>query len=126
IGAVVTLALMPLAAIRFLLRCLVHSLVRVTVEGEENVPNSGGALLVANHLSYLDSIFVGLTTPRTIRFLMKRAYYELPVANYLFRVLKAIPVQSGSPRTTTMALRDARAVLEENHLVAIFPEGRIA
>jgi acyl-[acyl-carrier-protein]-phospholipid O-acyltransferase/long-chain-fatty-acid--[acyl-carrier-protein] ligase len=125
LGAYVTVAAIPLACFRFVMRSLINLMFRIEVEGEDNIPLTGGALLAANHVSYADALLVGLTTPRTARFMMRRIYYEMPVAKHVFRMLKAVPVEEVSPRTITMALREAHAVLEEGHLFAIFPEGHI-
>jgi acyl-[acyl-carrier-protein]-phospholipid O-acyltransferase/long-chain-fatty-acid--[acyl-carrier-protein] ligase len=125
LGAYVTVAAIPLACFRFVMRSLINVMFRIEVEGEDNIPLTGGALLAANHVSYADALLVGLTTPRTARFMMRRIYYEMPVAKHVFQMLKAVPVEEVSPRTITMALREAHAVLEEGHLFAIFPEGHI-
>ena len=118
-------AAMPLALFRFLMRGIVTVLFRVRVEGAENIPVIGGALLVANHLTYADAIFVGLTTERTPRFMMRRIFYVLPVANFICRKLRAIPIEETTPRAIVEALRDAHSVLESGDLLAIFPEGHI-
>jgi acyl-[acyl-carrier-protein]-phospholipid O-acyltransferase / long-chain-fatty-acid--[acyl-carrier-protein] ligase len=118
------LTAMPL--IRFVLWCTATLLFRIRVEGAENVPQAGGALLVANHISYADAVLVGYTTPRVVRFLMWRPIYEAPLANYFFRVLRAIPIDAGSPKATIRALRAAHAEMAGGELVAIFPEGSIS
>ncbi len=116
---------MPDVTFRFFLWCLAVTLFRVRVEGAERVPKTGGALLVANHESYADAVFVGMATGRIVRFLMWQPIYDIPVANFFFRILRAIPVEPGSVRNTVRALRTGREQLEAGHLVAIFPEGQI-
>ena len=125
IGSFGVVATMPLVTFRFLMRCIVNVLFSVEVEGAENIPATGGALLAANHMSYADALFVGLSTPRTARFMMRRIFYEMPVGRHFFRMLKAIPVETNTPRAITVALRDAHDLLEQGQLVAIFPEGHI-
>jgi acyl-[acyl-carrier-protein]-phospholipid O-acyltransferase / long-chain-fatty-acid--[acyl-carrier-protein] ligase len=112
--------------VRFVLWCAATSLFRIRVEGGGNVPRTGGALLISNHISYADAVFVGYTTPRIVRFLMWRPIYEVPLFNYFFRVLRAIPIDAGSPKATVRALRAAHAELAAGELVAIFPEGSIS
>ena len=118
-------AVMPLACFRFVLRCIINVIFRVELEGEEHIPQTGGALLVANHICYADALFVGLSTPRTARFMMRRLFYDMPVAKHVFRMLKAVPVEEVSPRAITRALLDAHAALAAGDLFAIFPEGHI-
>jgi 1-acyl-sn-glycerol-3-phosphate acyltransferase len=101
-------------------------LFRIRIEGAENIPQAGGALLVSNHISYADAVLVGYATPRVVRFLMWQPIYEAPLANYFFRVLRAIPIDAASPKATVRALRAAHAELAGGELVAIFPEGFIS
>lgn len=112
--------------VRFVLWCSVTLLFRIRVEGAQNLPLTGGALLVSNHISYADAVLVGYTTPRIVRFLMWQPIYKAPLFNYFFRVLRAIPIDAASPKSTVRALRAARSELESGELVAIFPEGSIS
>lgn len=112
--------------VRFVLWCAATLLFRIRVEGAENIPRTGGALLVSNHISYADAVLVGYTTPRIVRFLMWQPIYEAPVFHYFFRVLHAIPIDAVSPKATVRALRAAHAELAGGELVAIFPEGIIS
>jgi acyl-[acyl-carrier-protein]-phospholipid O-acyltransferase / long-chain-fatty-acid--[acyl-carrier-protein] ligase len=124
-GSLAVARLMPATAIRFVLWCISMMLFRIRVEGPGRVPRTGAALIVANHVSYADSVFVGLTTPRIIRFLIWRPIYEIPFAKRIFRILLAIPLEPRSPRGTIQALRSARQELLRGNLVAIFPEGEV-
>jgi 1-acyl-sn-glycerol-3-phosphate acyltransferase len=110
---------------RFVLWCAATLMFRIRVEGAENIPRAGAALLVSNHISYADAVLVGYTTPRIVRFLMWQPIYEMPVCNYFFRLMRSIPIDSASPKTTLRALRAARTELTGGELVAIFPEGFI-
>jgi 1-acyl-sn-glycerol-3-phosphate acyltransferase len=112
--------------VRFVLWCAATLLFRIRVEGADNIPQTGGALLVSNHISYADAVLVGYTTPRIVRFLMWQPIYKAPLFNYFFRVLRAIPIDAGSPKATVRALRAAHAELAGGELVAIFPEGSIS
>ena len=62
--------------VRLVLWFLAHTFYRVRIIGSENVPAKGGALLVCNHLSFMDACFMALGSPRPIRFIMHRAYYD--------------------------------------------------
>src|ERR1700729_1888842 len=112
--------------VRFVLRCAATMLFHIRVEGAENIPQTGGALLVSNHISYADAVLVGYTTPRIVRFLMWQPIYKAPLFNYFFRILHAIPIDAASPKATVRALRAAHAELLDGQLVAIFPEGFIS
>ena len=118
--------LMATRLVRFVLWCAATLLFRIRVEGARNIPRTGGALLVSNHISYADAVLVGYTTPRIVRFLMWQPIYKAPLFNYFFRVLRAIPIDSASPKATVRALRAAQAELVGGELVAIFPEGFIS
>ena len=124
-GAVVVTRLMPAVVVRFILFIAANVLFRITVTGEENIPESGAALVVVNHVSYADAVLAGYATRRLIRFLMWKPIYDAPIARPVFDVLKAIPIDQASPKTTVRALRTAHDELLKGNLVAIFPEGRI-
>ncbi len=117
---------LPDITVRFILRTTLASMMRVRVEGSENIPRTGGVLLVSNHISYADSVVMGSATPRIPRFLIWQPIYKTPGVNFFFRVLHAIPIATESPKSTIQALRRARAVLESGEVVAIFPEGAIS
>jgi 1-acyl-sn-glycerol-3-phosphate acyltransferase len=102
-------------------------LFRIHIEGAEHIPPAGAALLVSNHISYADAVLVGcLTRRKTIRFMMWKPIFDVPIANYFFRVLQAIPIDAASPKSTVRAIRAARTELERGGLVGIFPEGSIS
>jgi acyl-[acyl-carrier-protein]-phospholipid O-acyltransferase/long-chain-fatty-acid--[acyl-carrier-protein] ligase len=125
LGSIAISMMMPVITVRFGLLCIVQTLARVQVEGGENVPWKGGALLVSNHVSFADAPLLGMTTPRLIRFLIWAPYYKVPVTNAFFRLFDAIPVQTGSAKMIVGALKKAREELERGKLVGIFPEGHI-
>jgi acyl-[acyl-carrier-protein]-phospholipid O-acyltransferase/long-chain-fatty-acid--[acyl-carrier-protein] ligase len=127
LASVVLIIKMPETVVRFILWCVAMALFRIRLEGRENIPRTGGALLVSNHISYADAVLVGCTTRlRTIHFLMWQPIFDAPVANYFFRILEAIPIDAASTRSTVRALRLARAELQRGELVGIFPEGLIS
>jgi acyl-[acyl-carrier-protein]-phospholipid O-acyltransferase/long-chain-fatty-acid--[acyl-carrier-protein] ligase len=124
-GTPYVVSLVPDRSLRFVLWCLLKIFFRVRIYGAERVPREGGALLVSNHVSYADGFLLGLLTPRMIRFLLWRPFFELPIAHALFRAVHAIPIGIDSPKETIRSLRVARAALEQGHLVGIFPEGGV-
>src|SRR2546430_713663 len=101
-------------------------LYRVRVLGAEHVPARGGALLVSNHVSFMDGFLVGWgARHRLTRFMIWRPYYEHWAAHALFRALRCIPVDLGGPRAMRAAIQAARQELEAGHAVCIFAEGSI-
>lgn len=110
--------------VRFMLWMLTHTLYRIRVVGEENMPTRGPALLVSNHVSFVDALLIGGSVQRFIRFMLHRDYYEMRGLNGLFRLMKVIPV-SANRRDIIEALRRARKEVQAGHVVCIFAEGAI-
>lgn len=118
--------LLPDFLLRFVLWLLTRIVYRVRVRGRENLPRRGGALLVCNHVSYVDGLLVQACTQRFVRFLMYRDFYESKWLNPLCRLGRAIPVSADdSPKTMVANLRKAGEYLEQGELVCIFAEGSI-
>lgn len=125
IGAIVVARIMPAFVVRFVLSILANLLFKIEIIGAENIPKSGAALLVSNHISYADAVLAGYGTRRFVRFLMWKPIYDVRFARPVFQILKAIPVDSASPKTAVRALRTAHEELLNGKLVGIFPEGQI-
>lgn len=118
--------LMPETFIRMMLFLVTHTLYRLQVVGRDHVPEHGGALLLPNHVSFVDGLLLLASVDRPIRFIVDRNYYEHPLFNWLARIMGAIPISSkGSPKEILKSLRDAGRFLDEGELVCIFPEGQI-
>lgn len=131
IGALVTLAVtvyaffaVPKDVIRFILWCITRFCYRIRLRGLDNVPAEGGALLIANHVSWLDGILVLTSTPRHVRFMIWAPFTELWWARWMCRVTGVIPVKP-SPKAARKALIEARRAVLQGDLVCIFPEGGI-
>ncbi len=119
--------LLPDFFVRLLLWLLAHTVYMITVRGRENIPRSGGALLVCNHISFVDAFLVGGCTQRFVRFLMYRPIYEARGFHWFFRLMGCIPVSETDGRKgVTESLRAARDRLESGELVCIFAEGSIS
>ena len=119
--------LVPEYLLRFLAWVLTHGVYRFRVRGDEHIPAQGPALLVCNHVSYVDAVLLMAASPRPIRFLMDHRIFATPVLGWLFRLGKAIPVapRSEDPEAYERAFAEAGQVLAEGELLAIFPEGGI-
>jgi len=95
---------------------------KIVAVGAEQVPNEGAVLLLGNHVSWLDWIFVQLPLHRRVRFMMDRGIYEWKLFNWLFRLGRTIPV---SPKASKGAFVAAENALNAGEAVTIFPEGGI-
>jgi acyl-[acyl-carrier-protein]-phospholipid O-acyltransferase / long-chain-fatty-acid--[acyl-carrier-protein] ligase len=118
--------LLPDSLLRLLLWIAAHTLYRLDLRGQENIPARGGALLTPNHSSWVDAILIIAATDRSIRFLMFRGVYEHPLLKPFVRMLKFIPIASDQgPREMIHSLREASEALRNGEVVCIFPEGEI-
>src|SRR5580693_4560564 len=126
ISSIYIVSVVPEFLVRFVLWLATHTLFKIRIVGQENVPFRGPALLVANHMSHIDGFLINACIQRFIRFMVWKPYYELPVLNWFFKLTKAIPVGTGGPRDVVASIRAARKELEEGHMVCIFAEGAIS
>ncbi len=124
IGAVV---LLPDSLLRFILWLATHSICRIRVEGRANIPERGGALFVANHMSFVDALLLTASTDRHIRFLMDRDFYERPAVHTFARVLRAIPVSPlQRPTETVKTLREVTNAIRNGEVICISEAGEMA
>lgn len=119
--------LVPEFLMRFICWLLIHSIYRLEKRGLENIPEHGPAVLVCNHVSFVDPLVILAASPRPIRFVMDHQIFRTPIVSFVFRTAKAIPI---APAKEDEALLNAAydrvaEALEAGELVAIFPEGRI-
>ena len=117
--------LVPEYLLRFLAWLLTHFVYRFKVRGDEHIPSTGAAILVCNHVSFVDAVLLMAASPRPIRFIMDHRIFATPVLGTLFRLGKAIPIapQKEDPAAYERAFAEARKVLDEGELLCIFPEG---
>ena len=119
--------LVPEFLMRFLVWMLIHSVYRVHKRGLEHVPDQGPAVLVCNHVSYVDAMIIAGCIRRPVRFVMHYRIYRLPVLNFVFRTARAIPIagKHEDPRLMERAFADIEQALADGDVVCIFPEGRL-
>ena len=119
--------LVPEFLMRFLAWLLIHTMYRVRKEGLEHVPEEGPCIIVCNHVSYVDAIVIAAAVRRPIRFIMDHRIFRIPLLNWLFRTMGAIPVASAKEDATLKeaAFERAAAALRAGEIVGIFPEGRL-
>jgi acyl-[acyl-carrier-protein]-phospholipid O-acyltransferase/long-chain-fatty-acid--[acyl-carrier-protein] ligase len=120
------LTMVPDFLIRFAFWLLTHSLYRIRIVGQEHVPFRGPALLVCNHLSFIDGFLIGACIQRFIRFMIYKPYYEMRPLHWLFQRMHAIPVAERNPKQIIRSLRHAQDELRNGHVVCIFAEGALS
>jgi len=126
-GTAWAIKLLPDALVRLVAILLANTVYRIHVTGRANVPRTGGALLVANHLSLADGLFVLASIDRPVRFIVDEGYFHHPLLKPFMKALGAIPVSStGGPKVVMRALKDAGKYLDDGELVCIFAEGEIS
>src|SRR5438034_1072118 len=125
--AVYIYTLIPEFLMRFLVWLLVHTIYRMRTHGMENLPEEGAAVLVSNHVSFVDALVIAAACRRPIRFVMDHSYFRMPVLNFFCRTVRAIPIASRKedPKVVERAFDAVADALEEGSLVCIFPEGRL-
>jgi len=119
--------LVPEFLLRFLSWLLIHFIYRLDKNGLDNIPEEGPALLVCNHVGYVDALVISAACRRPIRFIMEAGIFRIPVLSGIFRGMKAIPVASAKedPETYRRAFEIVASELRDGNLVCIFPEGRL-
>lgn len=124
--AIGTVIILPDFLVRLIVVLITRLIYRIRVEGEENVPLEGPALVVSNHVSWADAVVLAATQQRRIRFVMDRHFYNTPWLNWLFRLQKVIPISaSDPPKKIVAALHETRQALDDGYLVCIFAEGML-
>ncbi len=103
------------------LRILFRAVFRIEYHGLNNIPATGAALIVANHQSYLDPLFVGAAAPRSVRYMTMKQLFQWPLLASFLRFYGAFPVATGSADKS--AIKESLKFLKDGELVIIFPEG---
>lgn len=96
---------------------------RVKVDGIDNVPTNGPAILCPNHTSVIDSFMMPLVLPRRITFVGKAEYMDDWKTKFIFPAMGMIPIERGGGKAAVRALNTAARVLERGELFGIYPEG---
>jgi 1-acyl-sn-glycerol-3-phosphate acyltransferase len=125
--AVYIYTLVPEFLLRFVDWMLIHTLYRISKRGLENIPENGPALLVCNHVSFMDPLVIMGCVRRPVRFVMYYKIFEIPVLKWLFRAAKAIPIAGAKEDAGIMerAFVEVDKELADGNIVCIFPEGGI-
>ena len=125
--AIYIFSLVPEFLVRFMAWLLIHTIHRVKTVDVDRIPDEGAAILVCNHVSYVDALVIGAASPRPIRFVMDHRIFKIPLLGWLFRSARAIPIAPAKedPWLMEKAYIDIAQALAEGDLVCIFPEGKL-
>ena len=126
VGAVIVLILSPDSLVRAFLWLVTHTIYRIWVTGLENLPRRGGALLISNHVSFVDWLLLMAAADRPLRFLMGKEYYDKFWVRPFASVPRVIPIPPEiRPREVIQALRNCGQAIREGDVVCIFAEGAL-
>ena len=119
--------LVPEFLLRFIVWILVHSIYRLEKHDIERIPEEGAALLICNHVSFVDALIIAAACRRPIRFVMDHHIFRWPIMSFIFKEGRAIPIASArdDPVLMEKAFEEVSRALAAGDLVAIFPEGKI-
>ena len=125
--AVYIYTLVPEFMLRFVAWLLIHSIYRLQQKGIEHIPLEGPALLICNHVSFVDPLVISSACRRPIRFVMDHRIFRMPLIRFIFRHMRAIPIAPAreDPVMMEAAFAEVARALAAGELVGIFPEGRI-
>ncbi len=122
--SIIALKHTPIALIRCINWIFTNTFYKLSVSGAENVPPQGGALLICNHISYFDPFLVSASLQRSVRFLVSRPLFKVPVLRQVLTTMRAIPISpKDKPKELVASLQAAREALQKGYLVCVFAEG---
>ena len=121
-GTIYTVYKLPQSLILLFLKTIVGMKYKLEVNGITNIPQTGGVLLLGNHISWIDWAVVLMAVPKEVRFVMDKTIYSKWYIKWIFRMFNAIPISNASSKTTIKIIAKQ---LDEGNIVVIFPEGSI-
>ena len=126
--AIYIYTLVPEFLMRFVVWILIHTIYRIRKRGLEQIPERGAAVLVCNHVSFVDALVIAGCVRRPIRFVMYYKIFQIPLLSFVFRTAGAIPIASKkeNPALLEQAFDQIADCLGKGHLVCIFPEGQVS
>ncbi|MEN6627710.1 MAG: acyl-[ACP]--phospholipid O-acyltransferase [Candidatus Sumerlaeia bacterium] len=120
------LKLLPDALLRFVGFMITSTFYRIRALGLENLPKTGGVLLMCNHVSYIDALLLGTACPRPVRFIAYSEFFNTPILGYFLKATRSIPISPDQkPRELIRSLKVASDALKAGDVVCIFPEGQL-
>ncbi len=122
LGAIYTLITLPQFFLRFIFKTIASFRYKLSIYGVKNFPKDGAALLLGNHVSWIDWLIIAISSPRRVSFVIERSIYEKKFLKPIFRFFGLIPISSKASHGAFKAIKEK---LEEGKIVAFFPEGAI-
>ena len=122
-GAIWTLWQLPQFFTRYILALIIGRRYKLNVQGLKNLPGRGGVLLLGNHISWIDWAIVQIASPRPVRFVMYKDFYQRWYLKWFLDLMGAIPIGG---RTTKSAMKRINELLNQGEVVCLFPEGVIS
>jgi 1-acyl-sn-glycerol-3-phosphate acyltransferase len=125
--AIYIYALVPEFLMRFLVWLLIRSVYRLRMTGIERIPDQGAAIVVCNHVSYVDAMVINAACRRPIRWVMHHTIFKIPVLSFVFRTAKAIPIAPAHEDAAMLerAYESIARELADGQLIGLFPEGKL-
>jgi 1-acyl-sn-glycerol-3-phosphate acyltransferase len=119
--------LVPEFIMRLIIWLVIHIAYRVDKTGLDKIPDTGPAVLICNHVSFVDALILAGSIKRPIRFVMHYRIYQLPILSFVFKTANAIPIAGANEDSglTKLAYNRISEALQDGELVCIFPEGKI-
>jgi 1-acyl-sn-glycerol-3-phosphate acyltransferase len=101
---------------------------RFKIQGQEHIPRKGAALIVANHVSFIDWLMITIAARRPVRFVMHYTYFSLPGCSFFLKKGKVIPIAGSKedPQILSKSFDKISEMLNNGELVCIFPEGQLS
>lgn len=124
VGFAYTLIQLPQSFLRLMVMMAMRNRYRISVHGLKNLPTEGGALLLGNHISWIDWAIIQIASPRPIRFVMIRNIYQKWYLKWFFELAGCIPIEAGTGSRRSLDI--VRERLEAGELVCLFPEGTLS
>jgi 1-acyl-sn-glycerol-3-phosphate acyltransferase len=109
------------SVVRTVAKPIIKALFSVDIRGLEHIPESGSAVLLSNHTSFLDSIILGVFPKRNIWFMAKNSEFKGPLLTWALRKARAFPVRRYT--IDVQAVRNAIRIVQQGHVLGIYPEG---
>jgi 1-acyl-sn-glycerol-3-phosphate acyltransferase len=125
--AIYIYTLVPEFLMRFIAWIWVHTFYRIKKTNLDYIPDEGPALLVCNHVSFVDALVIAAGCPRPVRFVMDHNIFKTPFLSFIFRTARTIPIASRkeNPELMERAFDEVDKALADGDIVCIFPEGKI-